>query len=130
MHRLLRAIFAPVLGLTMLFVVAACNPTPSLPDGTIPVAQNTLADEKALIGLEFSATAVNEVAIAAVNSGYLKAGSPEAIRVADLLNQLRQGVLLARRAHEAGNAVEASKQINAALSLAAEISRLVPRRTF
>lgn len=71
----------------------------------------TLADEKALYALEAANFGVNSAAETAVDTGLVKGGSPQAVRIADTLLRARTAVLAARAAYAAGNATDTATAI-------------------
>ena len=112
---------AVCLGLAVM--VAGCG-TAGFPVGSVPAVVASTLDEKALVGLEASAIAANEFAQAAVRSGVLTPGSDNAVKVADYLVRVRQGVVLARQAYAAGNASDYQSQVLATLALIGQIKSI------
>lgn len=88
---------------------------------------HTLADEKAYYGLLRFEQAANQVASAAVDMGFLRAGSPQAIRVADLLRTLTGIVQAAQQAKRLNDAAGVMQKINEGKALYTQIMHLLGR---
>lgn len=91
----------------------------------VAIGDATVVDEKAMIGLESTAILLNQAAQAAVRSGVLVPGSARAIQVADMLEEVRRGVLLARELYDAGNVRGATAQVFAMLTLIGRVQSLI-----
>lgn len=105
--------------------VASCetfNPTGS---GPVVSGDATTLDERALLGIEYAAIAVNRVAENAVDTGAIQPGSPKAVAIADALLSLDHVVKTARQAYEAGNAKTFQDQVFSSLALIARIKAIV-----
>jgi uncharacterized protein (DUF1800 family) len=93
------------------------------------VLEQTLADEKALFGLEAGLFAANSAANAALTSGLLAAGSPQAVQVANALNTAKAAVDTARVAYRAGDASTTAARVAEAQALVGAAWNLIPKRS-
>jgi hypothetical protein len=92
------------------------------------VLSATTVDEKALYAAEAAFYGANTAAEAAVDNGLLKAGSPDAVKVADWLQQAHQALLVARAAYAAGDAGSFTAKIAAVQNLVAQAWALIPQK--
>lgn len=121
-----RLLIAAVLGAAVL-AGAGCSGCALLRDEA--VLGQTLADEKALLSLEAGFYGANAAAEAAVDSGLIVPGSPLAVQVADELARANSGLLLARSAYNAGDAVGYPARLAQAQAFVAQAWTLIPRRS-
>jgi hypothetical protein len=87
----------------------------------------TLADEKAYYGLLRFEKSANELAIAAVDMGFLTAGSPTAVQAADLLKKLTAISEAAKRAKALGDAASIGAKVAEGKALYGDIMKLLGR---
>lgn len=112
--------------LTASLALGACATTGTAPGA--PVLGQTLADDKALLAATAGLYGANVAASAAVDLGALKAGSPQAVRVADLLAQAKGALDVGRAAYAAGNASGYLAQMAAVQSTVAQAWALIPAK--
>jgi hypothetical protein len=121
--------------LTTFGVLAACTPIDggggvasvgsTVLTGSVDSATHTLYDEKAYYGLLKGEATLNRLAGDAVDIGIIKAGSPTAIRVADLLLKYAEISIAAQQAKVLNDVVGVTAKINAGKALYAQIAGLV-----
>lgn len=99
----------------------------ALLDPTRGVATETLADEKALFGLEAAFYGANTAASVAVDNGLLKGGSLEAVHVADLLAESQRALNAARAAYAVGDAKTYTAKLLAAQSFVSAAWAAIPK---
>jgi hypothetical protein len=108
--------------------LAACGGPSGCASIDRPVAGQTVVDEKTLYGLTAGYFGIEAAAEAAADSGLLKPGSEEALRVANGLVKARQAVIVARSAYRAGDAAGSAEKLAAAQSLIGEVWTLIPTK--
>jgi hypothetical protein len=92
------------------------------------VLSATTVDEKALYAAEAAFYGANTAAEAAVDNGLLKPGSPDAVKVADWLQEAHAALLVARAAYAAGDAGSFTAKISAVQNLIAQAWALIPNK--
>lgn len=124
MKRLILSLVLSCCALTAPIMVSGCA---GWQPGAAPstVLNKTLTDEKALYVVLSAVKGANVLAEAAVDTNLLKAGSPNAIKVADLLLKATQARQVAEQAYKAGNATDFNSAIADALDLVAQIQAII-----
>lgn len=111
-----------------LSLVACAQPSTS-PDG-VPAPSLTLylSIEKGLLYAESAKLGADATAAAAVDSGLLKPGSPDAIRIADALQAAQNALVLARAAQNVGRLDTVQAQVSLATTLIGSALVLIPQK--
>jgi hypothetical protein len=122
--------FAALLGVALISA-AACSGCQSGPFSNVVsddkgVLTETLNDEKALYAVEAAFYGANSAAEAAVDTGLLKPGSPDAVKVADYLAQGHTALLAARAAYRAGDAKTYTQKLASVQAFVASAWALIP----
>lgn len=129
MRKITTIIASISLGLTATPIVSGCTPggiisTPGTFDPSAPIAIPLKVKEayrtalQASIGIE---TSVN----LAIDAGLLKPGTPEAIKVADILHTIKGVVDAIHTAYRAGNTSDLATRIAELTSLVTQVSVLI-----
>lgn len=105
-----RSLFAALAALAL----ASCAPL-TVGTGPAPIADSTILDEKAALGVELAYKVARTLAETAVDVGLVKPGTPLARRVADADNRAYAAVQAARAAYRAGNAASYGAAVSQAL---------------
>lgn len=112
-------------------LLSACSTVTSLLGGFNPVGGGmlsvTIKDEKALYTAEAAFAGVSYGLQAAVNSGYLKGEAAGQAKV--YYDRAYQALLLARKAHAAGNADSLGVQVASVLDLVSDLQAMLPKPT-
>lgn len=97
-----------------MLALASCGPL-NVGTGPAPIAESTILDEKAALGVELAYKTARTLAELAVDVGLVKPGTPTARRVADADNRAYAAVQAARAAYRAGNATSYGAAVGQAL---------------
>jgi len=122
----MRKLFAATL-LGIAVITAGCSGCSILSNDHALLA-STLTDEKALYACEAAMYGADAAAGAAVDAGLLKPGSPEALKVADGLDEAHKALEAARSAYKVGDAVATGDRITAAQAFIAQAWALIPQK--
>lgn len=109
---------------------AACSgcTTPAWLSNDRGALESTVVDEKALYAAEAAMFGANTAAEAAVDNGLLKAGSPDAVKIADYLDTAKKGLNVARQAYRAGDAKTYAAKLAAVQATIGQAWALIPQR--
>lgn len=107
---------------------SGCSVLQKITSNDHAVLGQTLVDEKALYAAEAAMYGADTAAGAAVDSGLLKPGSPDAIKVANWLEEAHKALLVARTAYHAGDAKTTLDRLSAAQAFIGQAWALIPQK--